>query len=59
MAGAASAVHPFDVVQTADALHELLGADETERARRANELRKAAGARTPADWLADQLAAAG
>lgn len=59
LGGAAAAVHPFDVVQTADVLHELLSTDPEDRARRATELRKAAGARTPADWLADQVDAAG
>lgn len=59
LGGAAAAVHPFDVVQTAEVLHELLSVDGDERANRASELRNVAGARTPADWLADQLAAAG
>lgn len=54
---AAGKVHPFDIVQTAETLHELLTCSGPERTRRAASLRKAAAARTPADWLADQLAA--
>jgi trehalose 6-phosphate synthase len=51
-------VHPFDIVGTAEALHGALDASPEERATRAGALRAAAGARTPADWLADQRAAA-
>ncbi len=54
----ARAVHPFDLVQTADALHELLSLDADDRARLAVRLRAVAAQRTPADWLADQLTAA-
>ena len=57
--GVATAVHPFDIVQTAEALAELLALDSSERAARSAALRKIAAARTPADWLADQLTAAG
>ena len=49
---------PFDVGATADALAAALAADPTERARRFALLRAASLARTPADWLADNLAAA-
>lgn len=49
---------PFDVAQTATALAAALDADPAERHRRAEGLRAAAAARTPAAWLADQLAAA-
>jgi trehalose 6-phosphate synthase len=49
---------PFDVGQTAGALAAALDADPAERRRRAQGLRAAAAARTPAAWLADQLAAA-
>ncbi|WP_426571160.1 alpha,alpha-trehalose-phosphate synthase (UDP-forming) [Aquihabitans sp. McL0605] len=48
---------PFDVGATARALGDALDAPPPERARRARELRAAAAARTPARWLADQLAA--
>ncbi len=50
--------HPFDVAGTADALHAALSLGPAARTARARELRAAAGARTPADWLADQLRAA-
>jgi len=56
---AAFEVRPYDIVGTADALHRALGAPPDERARRAALLRELATARRPADWLADQLAAAG
>jgi trehalose 6-phosphate synthase len=51
-------VNPFDVSQTADALHTALTMDGAERAERAAGLRAASLARTPKHWLADQLAAA-
>ncbi len=51
-------VPPFDVAGTADVLHRALTMPAEERFRRAAELRALAEARTPADWLADQLAAA-
>ncbi|MBX3284234.1 MAG: trehalose-6-phosphate synthase [Actinobacteria bacterium] len=50
---------PFDIGGTASALAAALDAPEPERRRRAEGLRAAALARTPATWLADQLAAAG
>lgn len=52
-------VNPFDVVATADALHTALTMPADERATRAASLRAVAAARRPADWLAEQLAAAG
>ena len=50
---------PFDVAGTADVLHRALVMPADERAERAARLRAVAEARTPADWLDDQLAAAG
>ncbi len=55
---AAIGVNPYDVRATAEALHRALTMAADERAGAAAALRAAAGARTPADWLADQLAAA-
>jgi trehalose 6-phosphate synthase len=55
----ARAVNPFDVSATADALHDTLVAPASVRRDEASALRSAAEARTPANWLADQLAAAG
>ncbi|MGI8756272.1 MAG: alpha,alpha-trehalose-phosphate synthase (UDP-forming) [Acidimicrobiales bacterium] len=50
---------PYDVGATAAALGAALDASPEERRRRADALRQASLARCPADWLADQLAAAG
>ncbi|MGH9274106.1 MAG: alpha,alpha-trehalose-phosphate synthase (UDP-forming) [Acidimicrobiales bacterium] len=55
---AALRVPPFDVAGTADVLHVALTMPADERARRAKHLRELAEARTPTDWLSDQLAAA-
>ncbi|MGQ0804462.1 MAG: alpha,alpha-trehalose-phosphate synthase (UDP-forming) [Actinomycetota bacterium] len=53
------AVHPYDLEQTASALHAALTMPADERRDRANRLRSLAATRTPADWLADQVRAAG
>jgi trehalose 6-phosphate synthase len=58
LVGAARPVHPYDISGTADALVAALTATPEERAEEAGELRRRAAARTPEDWLADQLAAA-
>jgi trehalose 6-phosphate synthase len=52
-------VDPFDVSGTAEALHAALTTGADDRRRESAVLRTAAEKRTPADWLADQLAAAG
>jgi trehalose 6-phosphate synthase len=49
-------VHPYDIEQTADALHRALTMDPDERSRRAADLRRLAGARPAAQWLDDQVA---
>jgi trehalose 6-phosphate synthase len=56
--GAVVRVHPYDVSGTADAMAAALAESPSDRSARADELRRRARARTPADWLADQLAAA-
>jgi trehalose 6-phosphate synthase len=56
--GAADGISPFDVEATALALGDALDREGDERRARAELLRRAASARTPGDWLADQLAAA-
>jgi trehalose 6-phosphate synthase len=50
---AALRVHPYDLEQTAGALHEALSMRTEDRAARAARLRTAAAARTPAMWLRD------
>ncbi len=56
---AALEVNPFDVSGTAAVLARALAMEPGERAQRAATLRRLITARTPADWLADQLRAAG
>jgi trehalose 6-phosphate synthase len=51
-------IHPYDVAGASDALYQALTMDPGERSERAANLRKAASARTPLDWFADQLGAA-
>ncbi len=55
---AALRVPPFDIAGTADVLHQALTMPAAERTRRFTLLRALAEARTPKDWLADQMAAA-
>jgi trehalose 6-phosphate synthase len=52
-------VPPFDTVGTAEVLHRAITMPRDERAALAAELRRLAEARTPKDWLAEQLSAAG
>lgn len=52
-------INPFDVAATASALERVLDRPPEERRRIAAAAREVAAGRTPADWLADQLAAAG
>ncbi|HTW21276.1 MAG TPA: trehalose-6-phosphate synthase [Mycobacteriales bacterium] len=56
LGGAALLVDPYDVAATAQALHDALVMPEAERTRRHAELRKAAIAMPPHEWLAAQLA---
>ena len=48
-------VNPYDVSQTAEALHEALLMDRSERAERCKRLAESATAFPPSRWLADQL----
>ncbi len=52
------AVHPYDLVQTADTLHAALAMPTPERRERSARLRQLAAARTPSDWLEDLVSAA-
>jgi trehalose 6-phosphate synthase len=56
---AALGINPFDVTASALALASALEMSGTERAARAEALRRLVLARTAADWMADQLATAG
>ena len=58
LGGVALEVNPFDVAGTADVLAAGLAMDDQERITHAAALRKLAAARSPRDWLDDQLAAA-
>jgi trehalose 6-phosphate synthase len=58
LASAALEVNPFDVAGTADVLAVALAMPAAERADRAIALRKLVEARSPRDWLDEQLAAA-
>jgi trehalose 6-phosphate synthase len=48
-------VNPFDVDETAAAIHAALTMPEDERERRARGLRRTVVASTPARWLRTQL----
>jgi trehalose 6-phosphate synthase len=50
-------INPFDVSQTAQALHQALTMDASDRARRCSALVSAASALPPGRWLAEQLRA--
>jgi len=50
-------VNPYDVIGTADALHEALTMGPGERTERTKRLAAAATALPPAQWFLDQLAA--
>jgi trehalose 6-phosphate synthase len=56
---AAMRIHPYDVDQAAGVLHAALDMDRDEREARSARLRAFAHARSPRDWLDDQLRAAG
>jgi trehalose 6-phosphate synthase len=49
-------VNPYDVSETAEALHQALAMTDAERARRSAALAATAAAWPPARWLGDQLA---
>ena len=54
--GDALLVNPYDVSETAAALHQALAMPDAERRRRSAALAATAAAARPARWLADQLA---
>jgi trehalose 6-phosphate synthase len=55
---AALTVPPYDVAETGEVLHRALTMHPDERRERAERLRRSAEARTPRQWLDEQLAAA-
>ena len=55
--GDALLVNPYDVSETAAALHQALAMPDDERRRRSDALAATAAASPPARWLGDQLAA--
>jgi trehalose 6-phosphate synthase len=50
-------VNPFDIRETADAIHDALEMPDEERMRRARGLSRRIQAHTPPSWLASQLEA--
>jgi trehalose 6-phosphate synthase len=56
LAGDARLVNPYDVTQTAAALHAALSEGREERAARSTRLAQRAAALPPSAWLAGQLA---
>jgi trehalose 6-phosphate synthase len=58
LGGEAFGINPFDVSETARALHEALSMPATTRAERASRLRSLAVAHPPAEWLTTVLAQA-
>ena len=59
LAADALLVNPYDVTETADALHRALEMPDAERQRRAAALAATAAADPPARWLGGQLASLG
>jgi trehalose 6-phosphate synthase len=54
--GEALLVNPYDVSETAAALHQALAMPDAERRRRSDAMAAIAAASPPARWLGDQLA---
>lgn len=52
----ALSVNPFDIQEQADAIHRALSMTAQERSRRAKGLKQIVTARSPGDWIEDQLA---
>jgi trehalose 6-phosphate synthase len=57
LGGNALVVNPFDITQTARALHEALSMPDAERERRAALLAEAGAEHPPQQWFADQVRA--
>jgi trehalose 6-phosphate synthase len=59
LAADALLVNPYDITETAEALHQALAMTDAERQRRSTALAATAAADPPARWLGDQLASLG
>jgi trehalose 6-phosphate synthase len=59
LAAEALLVNPYDISETAEALHQALSMSDGERRRRSAALAATAAADPPARWLGDQLASLG
>jgi trehalose 6-phosphate synthase len=57
LGGSALLVNPFDVTQTAQALHEALSMPDAQRRRQAALLAEAGAEHPPQQWFADQVSA--
>ena len=57
LAADALIINPYDISETAEALHQALAMPDTERLRRSAALAATAAADPPARWLGSQLAA--
>jgi len=55
LAAGALLVNPYDVTETAQALHDALGMPDSERLRRCALLATASAAAPPQEWFADQV----
>jgi trehalose 6-phosphate synthase len=49
-------INPYDISETAEAMHQALAMPDAERQRRSAALAATAAAFPPASWLGDQLA---
>jgi trehalose 6-phosphate synthase len=59
LASDALLINPYDITETAEALHQALGMSDGERQRRSAALAAIAAEDPPARWLGDQLASLG
>jgi trehalose 6-phosphate synthase len=59
LSGSSIVVNPFDICETAEAIHAGLSMDAAERRARTDRLVAAATALPPQQWFGDQLAALG
>jgi trehalose 6-phosphate synthase len=59
LAADALLINPYDITETAEALHRALAMPDAERERRSAALAATAAADPPARWLGDQLAGLG